>query len=78
MFKISKAIQIANNGKPHSFVFVAKGDDRRKGGYLIQIPRAVVSSSYHKGTVNLQLANGKFRKLYWCLLIYFDGIEIHL
>jgi len=78
MLKHSRAIQLANNGKPHSFTFVAKGDDRRKGGYLIHIPKAVISSTYHGGTVNLQLENGQFRKLYWCLLIRFDNVEIHL
>lgn len=78
MLKLNKAKQIAQNGKPHNFVFVAKGDDRRKGGYLIHLPIAKVSSTYHEGTVNLQLENGQYRKLYWCLLIKLDNVEIHL
>ena len=77
MVHITEALRIAKDGKPHDFVFVAKGDKYRPGGYFVSV-RGVVSSDYHLGTINITEDSGEVRKFYKYLMTKLDGKEIFL
>jgi len=82
MLHISKAIALAQNNKPHDFKFVTKGTakNKRKGGYIVEMNNAVVTSSnYERRKMNLKsLDSNQMRWCYYVLLIEFDGHEIFL
>lgn len=65
----------AQDKQPHDFVIVAKGDDKRDGGYLVKMDNAVVTSSFHYGSsFNLMSLNSQqIRKIYTILILKFDG-----
>jgi hypothetical protein len=75
---ISRVISLAQDGQPHSFTFVAKGDKYRKAGYIVKMNNAVVtSSSYDNRKLNLKsLDSSEIRWCYYVLLIEFDGHEV--
>jgi hypothetical protein len=75
---ISKVIPLAQDNKVHSFKFVAKGDKKRKAGYIVEMNNAVVTSSnYEKRKMNLKcLDSNEIRWCYYVLLIEFDGHEV--
>ena len=78
LIHISKVIPIAENGKPHNFKFVAKGDKNRDGGYIVVMNNAVVTSSNNeRQKINIKsLVSGEIRWCYYVLLIELDGIEV--
>lgn len=78
MISYSEMLLKAQDNKPHNFVIVAKGDNKRSGGYLITIKDAVVLSSYHYGSsFNLKSLNSdQIRKIYTILILKFDGQEV--
>lgn len=82
MLHISKVLEIAHDGRPHNFKFVAKGNQhkKRKGGYWVEMTNAVVTSSnFARRKMNLKsLDSGQTRWAYNVLLIEFDGHEIFL
>lgn len=82
MLGITRAIQIAQDGQPHNFKFVSKGTakNKRKGGYIVEINNAVVTSSnYEKRKMNIKsLDSGQLRWCYYVLLTELDGHEVIL
>jgi len=78
MIQQQKAVDLAQDGKPHSFKFVAKGSNKRKGGYMVLMDNTVVTSSYSaKRKMNLKcMDSGQIRMCYFILLVEFDGHEI--
>jgi len=82
MLHISKAIAYAQNNKPHDFKFVSKGTNgkNRKGGYIVSMTNAVVTSSFHeKRKMNIKsLDSNQVRWCYYVLLIEIDGHEVFL
>lgn len=78
MIDYSKMIAEAQDGKPHDFVIVAKGDEKRKGGYLIHLNNSVVLSSFHEASsFNLKSMNSEqIRKVYTILILWFDGKKV--
>jgi len=78
MLHISKVITEAQNGKPHDFKFVAKGDKKRKAGYIVEMKNSIVTSSnFELRKLNLKSLNsGETRWCYYVLLIEFDGHEV--
>lgn len=75
---ISKVLPAAQDGLPHSFKFVAKGDDKRKAGYIVEMNNGVVTSSnYELRKMNIKsLDSQQIRWCYYVLLIEFDGHEV--
>lgn len=80
MLNQQRAIDLAQDGKPHSFKFVAKGTEgkNRKGGYIVSMENAVVTSSnFERRKMNIKcLDSAQIRMCYFILLIEFDGHEI--
>jgi hypothetical protein len=78
MIAYTHMIKEAQDGKPHNFVFVAKGDHRRPGGYLGTIKQGIVSSSFHYGSSFniISTKSGQVRKIYTILILYFDGKKV--
>lgn len=78
MITYSDMLLKAQDNKPHNFTFVAKGDNRRRGGYLVTMEETVVSSSFHEAsTFNLLSINSSnVRKVYSILIIEFDGHKV--
>ena len=80
MLHISKVIQLAQDGKPHTFKFVTVGSkkDKRAGGYIVEMTDAVVTSSnYERRKLNIKsLTSLQTRWCYYILLIEFDGHEV--
>ncbi len=80
MLHLTRAIDLAQDGKPHHFKFASKGTrkTKRKGGYWVEMKNAVVTSSYHeKRKMNVKsLDSGQKRWCYYLLLIEIDGHEI--
>lgn len=77
MLQLYKALRRAKDGKQHTFTFVVKGDERRKGGYFKHVT-GFVSSDYHKGTINVVCTDDVTRKFYKLLLVRFDKQEVFL
>ncbi len=77
---LSKAIALAENGKPHSFEFVAKGSEKRQGGYTVKMENTIVTSSNHeRQKMNLHCLDSKqTRWCYFVLLTKIDGHEIFI
>lgn len=71
-------LKAAQDDKSHDFVFVAKGNDNRKGGYIATMNDTVVISSYYQAsTFNLKsLKSGQIRKVYTMLITRFDGKKV--
>lgn len=68
----------ADKTKPHTFKFVTKGSNKRKGGYTVTMENTVITSTNH-GTRSMKLKcldSGQIRMCYFALLIEFDGHEI--
>jgi hypothetical protein len=82
MLSLTRAIQEAEDGKPHNFIFITKGTakNKRNGGYKVEMKNAVVTSSnYAEGKLNLRsIDSGQIRWCYYVLLIEFDSHEIIL
>ncbi len=82
MLSLTRAIQTAQDKKPHNFKFVAKGSkqNKRNGGYIVEMNDAVVTSTnYERRKMNLRsVKNGQMRWCYYVLLIEFDGHEVIL
>jgi hypothetical protein len=78
MISYSQMLKDAQDGKPHDFVFVSKGDGKRTGGYKARMNNAVVLSSYHYGSsFNLKSLNSEqIRKVYTILILEFDGQKV--
>lgn len=78
MIAYSEMLINAQDNEPHDFVIVAKGDNKRAGGYLITIKNAVVLSSFHYGSsFNLKSLNSEqIRKIYTILILKFDGKQV--
>jgi len=68
----------AQDNKPHDFIFVAKGNERRGGGYIASMKNAVVTSSFHEAsTFNIMsLTNNQVRKIYSILILEFDNKKV--
>lgn len=68
----------SQDGKAHDFKFVAKGDNKRKGGYIATMNKSVVTSSFHEASsFNLMsLKSKQIRKVYAILIIEFDGKKV--
>ncbi len=77
---LAEAIELAHNGQPHDFTFVAHGTAKKKreGGYTVHMTKAVVTSSYkEKQKMNLKsLDSGQIRWCYFVLLTHIDSEEI--
>jgi len=75
---ISKVIPLAQDGKSHDFTFVAKGDKKRKAGYIVEMNNSVVTSSnFERRKMNIKsLDSEELRWCYYVLLIEFDGHEV--
>ena len=82
MLYLFKAIELAQDGNPHDFKFVAKGseENNRKGGDIVEMKQAVVTSSNNElQKLNLKSTiSGEKRWMYYVLLLEFDGQEIFL
>jgi len=82
MLQLTKAIDLAQDGEEHDFVFIAKGSNKnkRRGGYKVVMKNAYVTSSNHeRRKMNIKSANsGQMRWCYYCLLIEIDVHEIIL
>ena len=80
MLHLTRAIDLAQDGKPHDFKFISKGTRRTKrtGGYIVEMKNAVVTSSNHeRRKMNLKSEkSGQLRWCYYVLLIEIDGHEI--
>jgi len=78
MISYSEMILLAQDGEPHTFKFVAKGDDKRKGGYIATLKNAVVTSSFHYGSsFNIKSLNSnQIRKIYSILITEFDEQKV--
>ncbi len=78
MIQQQRAIDLAQDGKPHKFKFIAKGNKKRKGGYTVTMDNTVITSSNHqRRKMNLKcLDSGQIRSCYFVLLVEFDGHEI--
>ncbi len=71
-------LKLAQDNKPHDFVFVAKGNENREGGYIVDMKKTVVISSYFSAsTFNLKsLVSNQIRKVYTMLILSFDGNKV--
>lgn len=80
MLHLTRAIDLAQNGKPHDFKFISKGTrkTKRKGGYIVEMKNAIVTSSnYERRKMNIKSKkSGQLRWCYYVLLIEIDGHEI--
>jgi hypothetical protein len=78
MIQYSEMLHKAQDNQPHDFVIVAKGDDKRPGGYLVKMNNATVLSSFHYGSsFNLKSLNSEqIRKIYTILILKFDGQQV--
>ena len=79
MIHIDRVIQITQDFKPHDYKIVALGSEYRHGGYIFEMNNAVITSTYHEGTLNLQcIDSGETRKVHSVLIIEFDGVEVFI
>ena len=74
----AEMLKTAQNSKPHDFIFITKGDEYRRGGYVAKMKNSIVSSSFHQNsTFNLKSLNsGQIRKVYTMLITRFDGKKV--
>jgi hypothetical protein len=79
---LSEAIALAEDGRPHDFEFVSKGNSKtkREGGYIVRMDNAVLTSSNNqKQKMNIKgLESGQIRWCYYVLLIRIDGQEVFI
>ena len=78
LLHLSKVVALCQDGKPHRFVFVAKGNNKTKGGYLVEMNNTIVtSSSFEHRKFNLKcLDSFEIRWCYYVLLIEYDNFEV--
>jgi len=78
MIFYSDMLMAAQNGKPHDFTFIAKGDYKRKGGYVAIMNNSVVTSSFHEASSFniMSLNSNQIRKVYTILITEFDGKKV--
>lgn len=78
MIGYSDMLVLAQDGKPHDFIFVVKGDNYRNGGYIASMKNSVVTSSFHHGSsFNIKSLNSEqVRKIYSILILKFDGKKV--
>ena len=81
MLSVASAVKLIKQNKEFSIKYVAHGDKKAKraGGYIVDIPRARLKSSYHYGySLNIEvLPSGNIRECKAILILEVNGIQVY-